>query len=66
MNKLTIEGMTCAHCQASVKGALEGVPGVTSAAVDLSAGAARVEGDADVQALIRAVEEEGYSARPAT
>lgn len=66
MNKLIIEGMTCAHYQASVKNALEGVPGVTSAAVDLSAGSARVEGDADVQALIRAVEEEGYSARPAT
>jgi len=66
MNKLTIEGMTCGHCQASVKSALEAVPGVTNAAVDLSAGSAQVEGDADIQTLIRAVEEEGYSARPAT
>ncbi len=66
MNKLTIEGMTCGHCQASVKSALESVPGVTNAAVDLSAGSAQVEGDADIQTLIRAVEEEGYSARPAT
>jgi copper chaperone len=66
MKELTIEGMTCAHCQASVTSALEAVPGVTNATVDLSAGAARVEGNADIQALIRAVEEEGYRARPAT
>ena len=66
MNKLTIEGMTCGHCQASVKSALESVPGVTSATVDLGPGSAQVEGDPDIQKLIRAVEEEGYSARPAT
>lgn len=65
MNKLNIEGMTCGHCQASVKNALESVTGVTQAAVDLTAGTAEVEGDADVRALILAVEEEGYRARPA-
>lgn len=66
MNKLTVEGMTCGHCQAAVKTALESVTGVTQAAVNLAAGTAEVEGDADVRALIRAVEEEGYRARPAT
>ena len=62
MTTLTVKGMTCGHCQKAVKEALEGVPGTQSVLVDLAAGAAQVEGDADVNALIAAVEEEGYSA----
>lgn len=64
-HKLTITGMTCGHCQASVQQALEEVPGVKNAEVNLSAGTAEIEGDADTQALITAVEQEGYKASPA-
>jgi len=59
-HKLNITGMTCGHCQASVQKALEGVPGVTKAEVNLSTGTAVVEGEADVSLLVTAVEQEGY------
>jgi copper chaperone len=62
--ELTIEGMTCGHCSAAVKQALESVDGVDEATVDLEAGRAVVRGDAEVGALVRAVEEEGYRAAP--
>ena len=65
MNKLTVMGMTCDHCQSAVKSALESVPGVEKASVNLDAGTAEIEGNADTQALIRAIEEEGYTAQPA-
>ncbi len=57
--------MTCGHCQKAVQEALQQVPGVQSASVDLAAGRASVTGPADVQALIAAVVEEGYEARVA-
>ena len=60
MLQLKITGMTCSHCQAAVKGALEAVEGVEGATVDLESGIAQVEGPADLDALIAAVEEEGY------
>lgn len=64
MTELSISGMTCSHCQKAVKDALESVAGVEQANVDLTGGTARVEGSADVAALVAAVEEEGYQATP--
>lgn len=61
--ELSIEGMTCDHCVNAVTGALKEVPGVKAAQVDLESKSASVEGEqVDVQALIAAVEEEGYEA----
>jgi copper chaperone len=60
---LEIEGMTCMHCVAAVKKALEAVPGVERVEVSLDAGRAEVEGEADPQALVEAVKAEGYTAR---
>lgn len=60
--QLNIEGMTCDHCVTAVKGALERTPGVEKASVDLDAGHATVEGAADVQSMLQAVESEGYRA----
>lgn len=65
MTELTVQGMTCDHCQKAVKSALEGVDGVMSAQVDLESGRARVEGSADVANLVAAIEDEGYGAKPA-
>ncbi len=62
MTNLKVEGMTCHHCVAAVTKALESVDGVRSAKVDLDAGRAVVDGAADVQAMIAAVQEEGYQA----
>ena len=64
MTELKIDGMTCGHCTAAVKKALERVPGVDSADVDLAAGRARVVGNADAAILVAAVQDEGYQAAP--
>ncbi|WP_111747161.1 CopZ family metallochaperone [Salinisphaera orenii] len=64
MTKLKIEGMSCQHCVKAVDTALSDVPGVDRVvAVRLDEGEAEVEGTADTNALIAAVEEEGYKAR---
>ncbi|MFB1489772.1 MULTISPECIES: heavy-metal-associated domain-containing protein [unclassified Thiocapsa] len=62
---LSIIGMSCGHCVRAVTSALESVAGVESVVVDLEPGRARVEGQADVAALIAAVVAEGYGAEPA-
>jgi len=64
MTELKIDGMTCGHCSAAVKNALEKVAGVSAATVDLAAGRAHVDGNADVAALVAAVQDEGYQAAP--
>jgi copper chaperone len=62
MTTLTVTGMNCQHCVRAVTQALEAVPGVTRAEVDLANGTARVEGEADAAALIAAVRAAGYGA----
>lgn len=59
---ITVEGMSCEHCEQSVTEALRGVDGVTDAAADRENERASVEGDADTTALVQAVEDAGYSA----
>lgn len=63
MTTLKVDGMSCGKCVEFVAKALQSVAGVQSARVDLEKGRAEVEGNADVAALIQAVEDEGYSAR---
>lgn len=62
---LQIEGMTCAACVARVEKALNSVPGVTAASVNLANARARVSASAGVDgaALIAAVTRAGYGAR---
>jgi copper chaperone len=62
--QLKIEGMSCNHCVLSVREALESVPGVEKASVDLAAGTAVVEHNDAVsqEQLTTAVAEEGYRA----
>ena len=60
---LKISGMSCGACVQHVTKALQSVPGVASAVVDLAAQSARVQGQGlDVAQLQAAVEEEGYQA----
>jgi copper chaperone len=59
---LKITGMTCGHCVAAVTKALQKVAGVEHAEVTLEPGQAVVDGNADNDALIAAVKEEGYEA----
>ena len=62
---LEIGGMTCASCVRTVEAALEGVPGVADASVNLATERARVrlEPGIPLPDLIRAVEAAGYQAR---
>ncbi len=59
---LTVEGMSCAHCQARVEKALAAVKGVESAKVDLKKKTATValSGTVADDALMDAVKEAGY------
>lgn len=62
--QLKIKGMSCNHCVNSVRTALEAVPGVESAQVDLATGLAVVDHQTpiDLVTLITAVEEEEFEA----
>jgi copper chaperone CopZ len=58
----TVEGMTCAHCVASVREEVAEVPGVTSVDVDLASGRLDVSGnDVPDAAVEAAVEDAGYA-----
>ncbi|MHA1202600.1 MAG: heavy-metal-associated domain-containing protein [Candidatus Heimdallarchaeaceae archaeon] len=63
--KLKVEGMTCGHCQMTVKKALENVKGVKSAEVDLENNSALVNYKSDkvtAENLVLAVVDAGYKA----
>ena len=60
--ELKIDGMMCEHCEATVKKALEAVPGILSATADHQAGTAIAEAQSpvDTSLLSAAVEAEDY------
>ena len=64
---LTVTGMTCGNCARHVTEALQSVPGVHSAAVNLEANQATVRWNPgaaqDVSALLHSVTEAGYEAK---
>jgi len=63
---IDIGGMTCASCVARVEKAIKAVPGVRDASVNLATERAAVQGEGlDLQAILAAVEQAGYAARPA-
>jgi len=59
---ITVDGMSCEHCEQTVEEALENVDGVTAATADRDAGTATVEGAAETATLVDAVSEAGYDA----
>lgn len=61
--RLRISGMSCGHCVKRVTDALSEVPGVEHVhSVDLVSGEAIVEGPANLEALLAAVNSTGYEA----
>lgn len=66
--ELSIQGMTCQNCARHVTEALQGTPGVASAAVDLGANRASVVWKDDIQpaveSLIASLREAGYGGAP--
>ncbi|WP_336338282.1 heavy-metal-associated domain-containing protein [Haloarcula brevis] len=61
---LTVEGMSCGHCEQSVEEAIEALDGVRSADADRDAEQVTVDGDASQEDLVAAVEDAGYDAAP--
>lgn len=58
---MTVEGMSCGHCAARVKGALAEVKGVKDVDVDLESKKVTVTGAGiEATALIKAVTDAGY------
>ena len=62
MEQYTVTGMSCAACSARVEKAVSHVSGVTSCSVSLLTNSMGVEGTADPQAVISAVQAAGYGA----
>ncbi|MBI3772078.1 MAG: copper-translocating P-type ATPase [Gammaproteobacteria bacterium] len=60
--RLSIGGMSCAGCVASVENALKNVPGVSEAHVNFAEHTAAVTGSAPATVLIKAVVDAGYEA----
>lgn len=57
---INIEGMSCNHCVAHVKEALDEINGVSVLDVSLDNKNAIVETEVENEILINAIEEEGY------
>jgi len=62
MEQFNVTGMSCAACSARVEKAVSKVPGVTACSVSLLTNSMGIEGTADDQAVIAAVEAAGYGA----
>ncbi|RAU35906.1 copper-exporting P-type ATPase CopA [Enterobacter sp. RIT418] len=60
--QLLINGMSCASCVSRVQNALQAVPGVAQARVNLAERTALVMGNASAADLVQAVEKAGYGA----
>ena len=60
--KYKVSGMSCAACSARVEKAVKQVEGVDSCSVNLLTGDMSVDGNASVEAVIKAVTDAGYGA----
>ena len=64
---LSVEGMTCSSCVATIERTLAAVPAVVDARVNFAAGEATIDivgGEVEVNELVAAVEAAGYGAQP--
>ncbi len=57
---IKVEGMMCSHCKARVESVCKAVAGAQDAVVDLQAKTVTVTGNADAQALKKAITDAGY------
>ncbi len=57
---INVNGMMCPHCKAMVEKVCKAVPGTMDAVVDLQAKNVTVTGNADVEALKKAIVDAGY------
>ena len=57
---LKVNGMSCNHCKNAVEKAVKSISDVESVQVNLELGQVVVEGSADYDRLVKAIEEAGY------
>lgn len=57
---IKVEGMMCTHCKAMVEKVCKAVPGTADAVVDLQKKQVTVTGDAELEALEKAIVDAGY------
>ncbi len=62
---ITVDGMTCGHCESAVKTEVGKLAGVTDVSVDLASGQVTIVSETapDAAAVREAVEEAGYEVR---
>ncbi|QPK83193.1 heavy-metal-associated domain-containing protein [Corynebacterium qintianiae] len=62
VRQFNVEGMTCGHCEASVKEEVLEIDGVTEVSVDHTTGVLEVAGEGfSAEEVSKAVHEAGYS-----
>lgn len=59
--KLSVEGMSCGHCEHSVTQAIQALDAAARVAVDLAAGTVVINGAVDPAQAKAAIEAEGYT-----
>lgn len=62
-NSIRVSSIESAEDEEEIRRALEGVPDATDVRVDRASGRADVEGDADFDDLVDAVESKGFTVR---
>ncbi len=60
MTTVSIKGMSCSHCVASTKKALEEIPGISNVNVNLENNEASFDGDVDTNIVKEAIEKIGF------
>ena len=65
MQKFTVEGMTCAHCERAVTAAVHGLDPGATVQVDLAGGAVSTDSTVPAGRLVEAIRDAGYGVRAA-
>lgn len=60
---LSVPDITCGHCKDSIEGAVSGLPGVTSVAVNIEAKTVELDlfDAAVLDQIVNAIEDQGYN-----
>lgn len=62
MQIFKVDGMTCAHCERAITGAIQAIDTAAQVQVDLAAGEVRVHTTHPVDQVLEAIINEGYKA----
>jgi copper chaperone len=65
MTKFTVPDMSCGHCKKAIEGAIHGLDANARITVDLEARTVEVSGAPGDDAILAALQSEGYPASPA-